>query len=84
MGQFPVSAASHVDCFWVARHSELDCKYHAKGCRGYDLDQIVNLAPGTKLGPYEIGAPFGAGGIGEVYRARDTRLERTVAIKISL
>jgi eukaryotic-like serine/threonine-protein kinase len=42
----------------------------------------VSLAPGTKLGPYEIGAPLGAGGMGEVYRARDTRLERTVAIKI--
>ena len=40
------------------------------------------LAPGTKLGPYEIGSPLGAGGMGEVYRARDTRLERTVAIKI--
>jgi serine/threonine protein kinase len=40
------------------------------------------LAPGTKLGPYEIVAPLGAAGMGEVYRARDTRLERTVAIKI--
>jgi eukaryotic-like serine/threonine-protein kinase len=40
------------------------------------------LAPGTKLGPYEIQAPLGAGGMGEVYRARDTRLERIVAIKI--
>ena len=40
------------------------------------------LVPGTKLGPYEIGVPLGEGGMGEVYRARDTRLERTVAIKI--
>ena len=40
------------------------------------------LAPGTKLGPYEIASPLGAGGMGEVYRARDTRLERTVAIKV--
>jgi predicted ATPase len=40
------------------------------------------LASGTKLGPYEIIAPLGAGGMGEVYRARDIRLERSVAIKI--
>jgi eukaryotic-like serine/threonine-protein kinase len=40
------------------------------------------LTSGTKLGPYEIIAPLGAGGMGEVYRARDTRLERTVAIKV--
>ena len=40
------------------------------------------LAPGTKLGPYEIQSPLGAGGMGEVYRGRDTRLNRSVAIKI--
>ena len=40
------------------------------------------LEAGTRLGPYEIQAPIGAGGMGEVYRARDTRLDRTVAIKI--
>jgi len=40
------------------------------------------LSSGTKLGPYEIQSPLGAGGMGEVYRAKDTRLDRTVAIKI--
>ena len=40
------------------------------------------LTSGTKLGPYEIQSPLGAGGVGEVYRARDTRLDRIVAIKI--
>jgi serine/threonine protein kinase len=40
------------------------------------------LSTGTRLGPYEILAPLGAGGMGEVCRAQDTRLDRTVAIKV--
>src|SRR5450759_4839586 len=42
----------------------------------------MTLNTGTKLGPYEIQGAVGAGGMGEVYRARDTRLDRTVAIKV--
>src|SRR5712675_1119078 len=42
----------------------------------------MSLTSGTTLGPYEIQSPLGAGGMGEVYRAKDTRLDRTVAVKI--
>lgn len=42
----------------------------------------MQLPAGTRLGPYEVIAPLGSGGMGEVYRARDTRLDRSVAVKV--
>jgi serine/threonine protein kinase len=42
----------------------------------------MRLSAGDKLGPYEIIAPIGAGGMGDVYKARDTRLDRSVAVKV--
>ena len=52
------------------------------GSRRLILSPLVVISAGSRLGPYEIVAPLGAGGMGEVWRARDTRLDRSVAIKL--
>src|SRR4029077_11366345 len=61
----------------VARHP-----FPIHTSRGTIVRQSMPLTPGTRLGPYEVLAPIGAGGMGEVYKARDTRLDRAVAIKV--
>jgi Tol biopolymer transport system component len=56
--------------------------YQPGGTSGHRYNRPVSLPPGARLGPYEIVASIGAGGMGEVFRARDTRLARDVALKI--
>src|SRR5438094_9898511 len=64
-------SVGHVDYLEYPAHAAVTCSG----------DKRVFLIIGSRLGPYEIVAPLGAGGMSEVYRARDTRLDRVVAIK---
>ncbi len=60
----------------------LPVRSHASLCSRYNPDLQLTLKSGTRFGPYEIVAPLGVGGMGEVYRATDTNLKRQVAIKV--
>ena len=66
---------------WISYQALAGWRHATKACRGYNRGQLC-LAPGTRLAPYEITTPLGAGGMGVVYRARNERLERDVAIKV--
>src|ERR1700674_596296 len=84
---YPVAALSlqirmsHLNYYRLAEQPSTIVASSAIGCTGI-ITQRMALASGTKLGPYESHSPLGAGGMGEVYRAKATRPERTVAIKV--
>ena len=66
----------------LANHQEVGSESWAAAATARLIEGARSLEAGQRLGPYEIVAPIGAGGMGKVYRARDTRLKRDVAIKV--
>src|SRR5205814_4653786 len=67
----------------AANRRELNASYRAIAVIEYNRLTAMPLSSGTRVGPYEIVSLIGAGGMGEVYKARDTRLARIVAVKIA-
>ena len=78
LGSHSASPAVAPTSFRLARNSSADPVL----LHDIIIRRPMPLTPGTRLGPYEILAPIGAGGMGEVWKARDTRLDRTVAVKV--